>query len=53
MEWMKKDELEKTWDNFKTFFTEAYFELKEDNKLNKKHVGFIVDDTTYQPHVEE
>ena len=50
---MKKEELDKTWDNFKTHFTEAYFELKENNELNKKHVGFVADGTTYYPHVEE
>ena len=42
---MKKGELDKIWDNFKTNFTEAYFELTEDNELKKKHVGFMVDDT--------
>ena len=45
--------MDKTWDNSKTSFTEAYFEVKEDSKLNKKHVGFMVDDTIDQPHVGE
>ena len=40
-EWMKKDELEKTWENFKTLFIEAYFELKGDTELNIKLVGFV------------
>ena len=40
-EWMKKYQLAKTWDNLKTHFTEAYFELKEDNELNKNHIGFM------------
>ena len=38
---MKKDELEKTWENFKTLFIEAYFELKGDTELNIKLVGFV------------
>ena len=50
-EWTKKDELKKTWGKFKTHFTEAYFELKEDNEPKKKHVGFMAGDTTYQPHL--
>ena len=37
----------------KTFFTISYFELKEDNELNNKHVGFMADDTTDHTHVEE
>ena len=45
-EWMNKYELDKTWDNFRTFFTGAYFELKEHNELNKKHVVFMEDNTT-------
>ena len=40
-EWMKKNELEKTWENFKTLFIEAYFELKGDTELNIKLVGFV------------
>ena len=35
-EWTKKYELDNTWDNFKTQFTEAYFELKDNNELNNK-----------------
>ena len=50
---MKKDELAKAWDNFKTHFTECYFELYKDNELNKKHFGFVADDTTDHPHMEE
>ena len=45
--------MDKKWYNFKTKFTEACFELKEVNDLDKKNVGFVADDTTYQPHVEE
>ena len=36
-----------------THFKELYFELKEDNELNKKHVGLVMDETTFQPHDEE
>ena len=50
---MNTYELDKRQDNFKTKFTEAKFELKEDNELNKKHVEFMADDTTNQTHVEE
>ena len=50
---MKKDDLDKTWDNFKKHFTEIYFELKENNDPKNKHVGFVADEYTYQPHVEE
>ena len=32
---MKKEELDKIWDNFKTFFTETYFDLKEDTEMKK------------------
>ena len=53
MEWMKKDELEKTWENFRRHFTEDFFELNKDNELKKKHVGFVLDDTIYQPHEKE
>ena len=42
-----------TWDTFKTHLTEAYFEIKENNELNKKHVGFVAYETTDKPHVEE
>ena len=52
-EFINKDGLDKTWDNFRTYFTEYYFELKEDNGLNKKHVGFVADDTIDHPRVEE
>ena len=34
-EWINKDQVDKTWYNFKTCFKEAYFELKEDNELKK------------------
>ena len=34
------------------FFTEAYFELEEDNEPNQKHAKFVADDTTDHPHVE-
>ena len=50
---MNRDGLYKTWDKFKKFFTEDYFDLKEDNELKNKRVGFVSYDTTYQPHVEE
>ena len=52
-EWTEKDELPKTWENFKTHFTESYFEPKEENELNNKHAGFMVHDNIYQPHMEE
>ena len=39
--------------NFKTHFTEAYFELNEFKLLNKKHDGFVADKTTNRTHVEE
>ena len=45
--------MDNTWDNFKTHFTEVYFELKEDNELIKNHVRFVVYETKYQSHVEE
>ena len=45
--------MDKTWDNFKKYFIEAYLEIKEDNELNKKHLGFLADKTKDQPHVEE
>ena len=37
----------------KTHLTGAYFELKDDNELNKNHVGFVADDNTDHPHVKE
>ena len=43
----------KTWENLKTYFTETYFEIKGDNELNKKHIGFVADDTIYHSHKEE
>ena len=49
---MKKGELDRIWDNLKTNFTEAYFELKEDTDMNKNHVGFVVNDNIDHPHVE-
>ena len=44
--------MDQTWDNFKTHFTEVYFELKEDNELNKMHVVFSAKKID-QPHVKE
>ena len=29
---------------FKTYFSNAYFELKEDNKLGTKQVGYLVEE---------
>ena len=40
-EWLNTYEVEKKWDNLKTHFIEAYFELKEDSELKNKHFGFV------------
>ena len=54
-QWIDKDEAKNKWDNLKTHFVEAHFELNEDNELNKKHVRFLVDETsiTDKPNVQE
>ena len=33
--WQKKDTVAKTWDNFKKYFSDAYFELKEYSNVVK------------------
>lgn len=39
-EWKRKPVDEQTWANFKTHFSDAYFELKEDNDIGTKAAGF-------------
>ena len=50
---MNKYDLEKTRDKFKCTFTEANSEVKENNELKKRHVGFVSDYTTDYPYMEE
>lgn len=39
-EWRQKDPANQTWPNLKTHFSNAYFEMKEDNDMGMKAPGF-------------
>ena len=38
--WKDKAAVDRTWDNFKTHFADAYFEKKEDNEFGSKGAGY-------------